>query len=54
MENRYNLLVSFYVEQEDIRERIHIVKLDVEIKEIVAREEKLKMEIDKIIVEIEV
>lgn len=33
MENRYNLLVSFYVEQEDIRERIHIVKLNVGIKQ---------------------
>ncbi|EOS20549.1 hypothetical protein C804_06303 [Lachnospiraceae bacterium A4] len=52
-ENSYNLSVSSYVEQEDIREKIDIVKLNAEIKEIVAREEKLRAEIDKIIAEIE-
>ena len=54
MENRYNFPFSFYVEQEDKREKIDIVKLNAEIKEIVAREEKLRAEIDKIIAEIEV
>ena len=53
-ENSYNLSVSSYVEQEDTREKIDIVKLNAEIKEIVAREEKLRTEIDKIIAEIEV
>ena len=53
MENRYNFPFSFYVEQEDTREKIDIVKLNAEIKEIVAREEKLRVEIDKIIAEIE-
>ena len=53
-ENSYNLSVSSYVEQEDTREKIDIVKLNAEIKEIVAREEKLRAEIDKIIAEIEV
>ena len=52
MENSYNLSVSSYVEQENTREKIDIVKLNAEIKEIVAREEKLRAEIDKIIAEI--
>ena len=52
-ENDYNLSVSSYVEQEDTREKIDIVKLNAEIKEIVAREEVLRAEIDKIIAEIE-
>lgn len=53
-ENDYNLSVSAYVEQEDTRERIDIVKLNAEIKQIVAREQNLRDEIDKIIAEIEV
>ena len=52
-ENGYNLSISSYVEQEDTREKIDIVKLNAEIKKIVAREEKLREEIDKIIAEIE-
>ena len=53
-ENDYNLSVSSYVEQEDTREKIGIVKLNAEIKEIVAREETLRKAIDEIIAEIEV
>ena len=53
-ENDYNLSVSAYVEQEDTSERIDIVKLNAEIKQIVAREQILRDEIDKIIAEIEV
>ena len=49
----YTLSVSTYVEQEDTREKIDIVKLNAEIREIVAREEVLRAEIDKIIAEIE-
>lgn len=49
----YNLSVSTYVEQEDTREKIDIVKLNAEIQEIVAREEVLRAEINKIIAEIE-
>lgn len=49
----YNLSVSTYVEQEDKREKVDIVKLNAEIKEIVAREQVLREEIDKIIAEIE-
>lgn len=52
--NDYNLSVSTYVEAEDTREVIDIVKLNAEIREIVAREQVLRDEIDKIIAEIEV
>ena len=50
----YNLSVSTYVEQEDTREVIDIVKLNAEIEQIVAREQVLREEIAKIIAEIEV
>jgi type I restriction enzyme M protein len=50
----YNLSVSTYVEAEDTREKIDIVKLNAEIADIVARENVLRAEIDKIIGEIEV
>lgn len=50
----YNLSVSTYVEQEDLREVIDIEKLNAEIDEIVAREQILRDEIAKIIEEIEV
>ena len=52
-ENEYNLSVSTYVEAEDTREKIDIVQLNAEIAQIVAREEVLRAEIDKIIQEIE-
>ena len=52
-EKDYNLSVSTYVEQLDTREKVDIVKLNAEIKEIVAREAVLRAEIDKIIAEIE-
>ena len=52
-ENDYNLSVSTYVEAEDKREKVNIVKLNEEIKQIVAREQVLRNEIDKIIGEIE-
>ena len=48
-ENNYNLSVSTYVEKEDTREKIDIAVLNREIVEIVAKEEKLRHEIDKII-----
>ena len=53
-DNDYNLTVSTYVEKEDNREIIDIVKLNNEIDEIVAREQILRDEIKKIISEIEV
>ena len=52
-ENAYNLSVSTYVEAEDTREKVDIVKLNAEIAEIVAREETLRSEINAIIAEIE-
>lgn len=51
--NDYNLSVSTYVEAEDTREKIDIVKLNEEIKRIVEREQVLRDEIDKIITGIE-
>lgn len=51
-ENSYNLSVSSYIEQEDTREKIDIVKLNAEIEAIVAREQELRDEIEKIIAEI--
>lgn len=48
----YNLSVSTYVEAEDTREKIDIAKLNAEINDIVAREQMLRGEIDKIIMEI--
>lgn len=53
-ENDFNLSVSTYIEAEDTREKIDIIKLNAEIKEIVAREQILRDAIDKIIAEIEV
>ena len=53
-ENGFTLSVSSYVAAEDTREEVDIVKLNEEIKEIVAREQVLRDEIDKIIKEIEV
>ena len=51
-EQEYNLSVSTYVEQEDTREVIDITALNAEIERIVAREQVLREEIDKIIGEI--
>lgn len=50
----HNLSVSTYVEQEDTREKVDIVKLNAELAEIVSRENVLRAEIDKIIKEIEI
>ena len=52
--NDFNLSVSTYVEAEDKREIIDIKKLNAKIEEIVAREQVLRAEIEKIIAEIEV
>lgn len=53
-ENDYNLSVSTYVEAEDTREKVDIEKLNAEIEAIVAKEQFLRSEIDKIIADIEV
>lgn len=52
-DNDFNLSVSTYVEPEDTREVIDIVKLNAEIEQIVAREQVLRDEIAKIVAEIE-
>lgn len=52
-ENDYNLSVSTYIEKEDTRQATDIKSLNKEIAEIVAREQVLRDEIDKIIAEIE-
>lgn len=49
----YNLSVSTYVEQEDTREKVNIVKLNAELAGIVERENVLRAEIDKIIAELQ-
>jgi type I restriction enzyme M protein len=51
--NDYNLSVSSYVEAEDTREKIDIVKLNAEIKSTVAKIDQLRAEIDVIVAEIE-
>ena len=52
-ENNYNLSVSSYVEAEDTRPKIDIKELNEHIRKIVAHENKLRTEIDKIIAELE-
>ena len=52
-ENDFNLSVSTYVEKQDTREKVDIKELNKQIAEIVAREQILRDEIDKIIAEIE-
>ena len=47
--NSYNISVNGYVEQEDTREVIDIDKLNAELKEIVARENELRAQIEEII-----
>lgn len=54
VEKGYNLSVSTYVEGEDTREKVNIVELNKELEEIVIREEKLRIEINRIIAGIEV
>lgn len=52
-DNDYTISVSNYVEAEDTREVVDIVKLNKEIKGIVAKQSKLRSAIDKIVREIE-
>ncbi|CDB10658.1 type I restriction-modification system M subunit [Bacteroides sp. CAG:633] len=51
-ENDYNLSVSSYVEVEDTRPKTDIKELNERIRRIVAQENKLRAEIDKIIAEL--
>lgn len=52
-EHDYSLSVSTYVEPKDTREKIDIVKLNSELKTTVETIDKLRNEIDKIVMEIE-
>ena len=52
-ENDYNLSVSSYVEAKETRKETNIKELNERIRKIVARENELRSEIDKIIVELE-
>lgn len=54
VKQEYNLSVSSYVEAKDTREKIDILKLNEELEKIVAREQALREEIDRIIAEIEI
>ena len=52
-DNDYNIAVSSYVEQEDIREIIDIQVLNADIARIVKRQNELRTEIDAIVEELE-
>ena len=52
-ENDYNLSVSSYIEVEDTRPKTDIKELNARIRRIVARENELRAEINKIIAELE-
>lgn len=52
-DNDYNLSVSAYVEAKDIREVINITELNSEIKTTVSKIDKLRIDIDAIVAEIE-
>lgn len=52
-ENDYNLSVSSYIEVEDTRPKTDIKELNERIRRIVARENELRAEIDKIVAELE-
>lgn len=54
VDNAYNLSVSTYLEKENTKEVINIKALNQEIKEIVERQSKVRMELDSIIKSIEV
>ena len=52
-DNDYNLSVSSYVEAKETRQETNIKELNDRIRKIVARENELRSEIDKIIAELE-
>ena len=52
-ENDYNLSVSSYVEAKDMREKINIAELNVEVSKTVEKIINLRADIDTIIKEIE-
>src|SRR5699024_2732520 len=48
-DNDYNIAVSSYVEQEDLREEVDIQALNAEIAQIVTRQQQLRASIDEIV-----
>ncbi len=52
-ENKYNIAVSSYVEQEDITEKIDIKELNKQIKDIVSKQNELRDAIDEIVLDLE-
>ena len=52
-ENEYNIAVSSYVEQKDVREVVNIAELNKEIVRIVKRQSELRSAIDEIVRDIE-
>ena len=54
LENDCNISVNSYLKQENLEEQIDIKKLNIEVEEIVKRESSLRIELDKIIKELEV
>lgn len=53
VQNDYNLSVSSYVEQKDTREKIDITVLNEQIKQIVAKQQELRTQIDAIVTDLE-
>lgn len=51
--NDYNLSVNYYVKQDNQKEKINIIELNEKISNIVKKSNKLRVEIDKIITELE-
>jgi type I restriction enzyme M protein len=51
--NDYNIAVSTYVEQKDTRQAVDITKLNADIEQIVARQSKLRADIDAFVLDIE-
>lgn len=51
--NDYNIEVSSYVEQEDLREIVDITELNAEIARIVVRQQQLRTSIDEIVADLE-
>jgi type I restriction enzyme M protein len=52
-ENDYNIAISSYVEQENIRKEVNIIKLNAEITKIVEQQQKLREAIDTIVADLE-
>lgn len=51
--NEYNMAVSSYIEQKDMRETIDITELNQKISDIVKRQSELRVAIDDIVLDIE-